>query len=348
MTMTRRDFLSASAALAAMPALGGGCCRAGAARRRHRRDRRGCCRHCCGAADHGGEPQGDRGGGGGPDRRPLRDRRVDFRGAVRPRRAMDAQSRDQSDDQARRARRARNQRRRRRVRRSASAAAMRAPARPKNSSPLWCAPTAPSTTPRARADISCAAVLPKDLGDWAGTAEFVLGAEFRRQGSEGCLGGRQGARAGSHHRDRVPPGAGHADRKARRAAAGVAVDAGEPHFVEQPRRHGGNTGWQDHRARRCHHGIEQCARCGQHQIRARHPEARARCRRQIEPRQLRPDRAADAGQSARLVPRRHLDRAEQFDPHRAALCQYGRFVACARSMSRARSVAICPPRASRR
>ena len=31
---------------------------------------------------------------------------------------------------------------------------------------------------RGRADMSCAAALPKDLGDWAGTAEFVLGASF--------------------------------------------------------------------------------------------------------------------------------------------------------------------------
>ncbi len=29
-----------------------------------------------------------------------------------------------------------------------------------------------------RSDVSCASVLPKDLGDWAGTAEFVLGANF--------------------------------------------------------------------------------------------------------------------------------------------------------------------------
>jgi len=29
---------------------------------------------------------------------------------------------------------------------------------------------------RGRADLSCAAALPRDLGDWAGTAEFVLGA----------------------------------------------------------------------------------------------------------------------------------------------------------------------------
>src|SRR3984893_9864063 len=29
---------------------------------------------------------------------------------------------------------------------------------------------------RGKADVSCASVLPKDLGDWAGTTEFVLGA----------------------------------------------------------------------------------------------------------------------------------------------------------------------------
>ncbi|WP_027581340.1 NAD(P)/FAD-dependent oxidoreductase [Bradyrhizobium sp. Ai1a-2] len=29
-----------------------------------------------------------------------------------------------------------------------------------------------------RSDVSCASVLPKELGDWAGTAEFVLGASF--------------------------------------------------------------------------------------------------------------------------------------------------------------------------
>src|ERR1700687_5260145 len=29
---------------------------------------------------------------------------------------------------------------------------------------------------RGKADVACASVLPKDLGDWAGTAEFMLGA----------------------------------------------------------------------------------------------------------------------------------------------------------------------------
>jgi monoamine oxidase len=31
---------------------------------------------------------------------------------------------------------------------------------------------------RGRADVSCASVMPKELGDWAGAAEFVLGASF--------------------------------------------------------------------------------------------------------------------------------------------------------------------------
>src|SRR6185437_14286405 len=29
---------------------------------------------------------------------------------------------------------------------------------------------------RGKADVACASALPKDLGDWAGAAEFVLGA----------------------------------------------------------------------------------------------------------------------------------------------------------------------------
>src|ERR1700683_4635619 len=31
---------------------------------------------------------------------------------------------------------------------------------------------------RGKVDVSCASAMPKDLGDWAGTAEFVLGANF--------------------------------------------------------------------------------------------------------------------------------------------------------------------------
>ena len=59
---------------------------------------------------------------------------------------------------------------------------------------------------RGRADVACASVLPRDLGDWAGTAEFVLGAnatgkdlkdisvidKARAQDRNAALGCRQG------------------------------------------------------------------------------------------------------------------------------------------------------------
>ena len=59
---------------------------------------------------------------------------------------------------------------------------------------------------RGKADVSCASVLPKDLGDWAGTAEFVLGAsatgkdlrdvsvmdKIRAQERNAAIGCRQG------------------------------------------------------------------------------------------------------------------------------------------------------------
>ena len=187
MTMTRRDFLSASAALRRRRCLAARLGRAVAARGRHCRDRRGRRRHCRGAADHGGEPQGDRGGGGEPDRRPLPHRQHDLRRAVRSRRALDAQSRHQSDDQARAQCRASRSRPRRRARKSASAAATPAPARPRNFSRRWCAPTAPSTTPRAAGRRLLRSVLPKDLGDWAGDGGIRARRQFRRQGSEGYL-----------------------------------------------------------------------------------------------------------------------------------------------------------------
>ena len=110
-----------------------------------------------------------------------------FERAVRSRRALDAQSRDQSDDQARARRGARDHDRAARARRSASAAATRAPARPRNFSPRWCAPTAPSTKPRGKADVSCAvgaAEGPRRLGGHGGVRAR---RQFRGQGSEGRL-----------------------------------------------------------------------------------------------------------------------------------------------------------------
>ena len=171
---------------------------------------------------------------------------------------------------------------------------------------------------RGKVDVSCASVMPKELGDWAGTAEFVLGANFAGKDLKDVSADRQGPRPGPQFRDRLPAGTGHAGRKTRRAAAVVAVDAGEPHRMGQPRRHRANAGRQDHGARRHHHRVDQCAGRGQHQVRARYPEAHARCGGEAEARQLRSHRAAAAGQSARARARRHRDRAEQFDAHGAA------------------------------
>ena len=87
---------------------------------------------------------------------------------------------------------------------------------------------------RGRFDVSCASVLPKDLGVWAGTAEFVLGANFSGKDLKDISVGRQGPCAGPQHRDRLPSGTWHADRKARRTGAGVAVDAGQSYRMGQP------------------------------------------------------------------------------------------------------------------
>ena len=89
---------------------------------------------------------------------------------------------------------------------------------------------------RGRVDVSCASVMPKELGDWSGTADFVLGANFAGKDLKDISADRQGPRPGPQFRDRLPAGAGHADRKTCRAAAAVAVDAGEPHRMGQSRR----------------------------------------------------------------------------------------------------------------
>ncbi len=59
--------------------------------------------------------------------------------------------------------------------RCASAGATRAKARWRTISRRWCGPTAHRTRRARKGDISCAQALPKDLGDWQQTIEFVLG-----------------------------------------------------------------------------------------------------------------------------------------------------------------------------
>ena len=201
---------------------------------------------------------------------------------------------------------------------------------------------------RGKADASCASVLPADLGDWARTEEFMLGAnatgkdlsdisvidKARAQDRNAAIACRQGL--------------GTLIARLARAAAAFAVDAGQPHRLERTRCHGGNAGRQDRRARRHRHGVEQRADRGHDQVHSGHPQAPARCRGEVEPRQLRPYCLAIAGQSARARARRHPHRAEQFDTDGAAVRQYRADRRCARSTSPARSAASSRRRASGR
>ena len=139
---------------------------------------------------------------------------------------------------------------------------------------------------RGKVDVSCASVLPKDLGDWAGTAEFVLGAnatgkdlkdlsvfdKVRAQERNAAIACRQGmgtliAKLG----EQVP--------LALSTPASRIAWSGRDVTVETP-------GRQDRRARRHRHGVEQCAGGGQYQIHAGYSQAPARCRGKTEPRQL--------------------------------------------------------------
>ena len=330
MAMTRRDLLSASAASrwrrpwrprmgravaaeADIVVIGAGAAGIAAARRIQAANRKV-----------------DRGRGGGQHRRALPDRYRDVRRAVRSRRALAAQSRHQPDDQARAQCRARYLPRRRSARRSASASATRAPAKPRNSWQRWCAPTAPSTTPRAARPTSPAPRCCRRISA-TGRArrEFVLGANRHRQGSRGCVGHGQGPCAGSQcARSVCRQGCGALIARLGEQVAGGAVDAGEPDRLERPRCRGGNSGRAGSpRAPPSSRCRATCSRRAISSSRPRSAEAPARRRGKIRARQLRPHRPANAGQPAGAAARRGGHRAEQLHPHGAAVGQYRRIIA---------------------
>ena len=216
MTITRRGFLSASAAFAAMPVIGGrawgaplpreadivvigaGAAGIAAARRIMAANRKVLVVEA--ANQIGG--------------RCITDSST-LRRAVRSRRALDAQSRHQPDDQAgaqRRAWRSRPRRSGQKIRIGRRNA--RAGETEEFLATLVRANRAIDEASR-KFDASCASALPKDLGDWAGTAEFVLGASFAGKDLKDFSADRQGSRAGPQRRFRLSPGPGHPDRQAR-------------------------------------------------------------------------------------------------------------------------------------
>ena len=180
---------------------------------------------------------------------------------------------------------------------------------------------------RGKVDVSCASALPKDLGDWAGTAEFVLGAnatgkdlkdlsvvdKVRAQERTAAIACRQGlgtliAKLG----EQVP--------LALSTPASRVAWSGREVTVETP------AGKIAARAAIITVSSNVLA-AGNIKFTPGHSQAPARCRSKTEPWQLRSHRAAIAGQSAWAGARRHRHRAKQFDADGAAVCQYGVVVA---------------------
>ena len=150
-----------------------------------------------------------------------------------------------------------------------------------------------------KGDISCASVLPKDLGDWAGTAEFVLGANFAGKDLGRSRWSTRRARRIATTAIACRQGLGTLIAKlGEQLPVSLSTPANRIEWSNRDVRVETPAGKITARAAIVTVSSNVLA-ARQHQIRARHPQAHARCRRQIEPRQLRPDRAADAGQSAR-------------------------------------------------
>ena len=180
---------------------------------------------------------------------------------------------------------------------------------------------------RGKADVSCASALPKDLGDWAGTAEFVLGAnatgkdlkdvsvidKARAQDRNAAVACRQGlgtliAKLG----EQIPLALSTPASRIAWSSRDVTVETPAGKIA----------------ARAAIITVSSNVLAGgQHQVHARYAQAPARCGGETEPRQLRSHRAAIAGQSAGARARRRRHRAEQFDAHGAAVRQYRGIVA---------------------
>ena len=80
---------------------------------------------------------------------------------------------------------------------------------------------------RGRTDTPAALALPRDLGEWKDTVEFVLGPYSTRQAARRCVCGRLCPRAGARRRRVLPRGLRHFAGAAWRGPAGAIVAAGE-------------------------------------------------------------------------------------------------------------------------
>ena len=176
-----------------------------------------------------------------------------------------------------------------------------------------------------KSDVACSQVLPKDLGEWRPTIEFVLGPyNCGKELSEVSTVdlARSGERDnGSFCRQGL--GALLA-----RLAAGLphpARFAGEDHRMVEPPAPRGRFRQRPVPDRRRHrHGVDQRAHRRQAQVRARSAQASSRCRQQAQARQPRSHRVGADRQPARAAGRRARVRAEREPADRGDLRQHVR------------------------
>ena len=171
-----------------------------------------------------------------------------------------------------------------------------------------------------KGDVACAQALPKDLGDWRPTIEFVLGPYRLRQGPARGLGGRFRRVARRDIDAFCRQGFGALLAK---LAAGLPVQLSTPATrIDWSGRTASRSKppqGPDRGARRDRHRVDQRARLRQDQVHARAAAPHARRREQAQARQLRPHRARTAGQSARAAARRTGVREVARAPRTAAI-----------------------------
>ena len=197
---------------------------------------------------------------------------------------------------------------------------------------------------RGKVDMSCASALPKDLGDWAGTVEFVLGANATGKDLKDLSAIDKAPRAGPQRRDRLPPGPGHADRASSASRLPLALStpasriawSGRDVTVETP------AGKIAARAAIVTVSTNVLA-AGNIKFTPDLPKRQLDAAAKLSLGSY--DRIALQLPGNPLGPgaRRHHHRAEQFDADGAAVRQYRDRRRCARSMSPARSAAISRP-----
>ena len=204
-----------------------------------------------------------------------------------------------------------------------------------------------STTPRAARRCRLPQALPKDLGEWRSTVEFVLGPFGCGKDLDeiSAVGFRALARA--RRRCVLPPGIWRAAGEARRRAAGAAQHAGHAHELRRATasRSTRRTRHASTRAPRSSRCRPACSRPSKIKFAPELPKRHLDAIAKLSLGSLRPRRAGAAGQSAAIAARRSGVREGIRPAHRGAARQCVGHAALRWSRSAASSAASWPRRA---